>query len=207
MEVKASGKTISESEVEQISSARVYVPQVVPRAAKPSLSRRARAVWLALLVVALVLLASVLIAPLATARGNVTLATVIYKSFNAICHQMPERSFYLHSHPLAVCARCWGVYIGFAVGVVVYPLVRSLKRRDAPSRGWLFAAAVPVTLDFLLGVLGIWANTHTSRALTGALLGGASVFYVLPGLIDLAYSRRRGSAEHQLIGSTTSDLR
>ncbi|HEY5404910.1 MAG TPA: hypothetical protein VIK24_18700, partial [Pyrinomonadaceae bacterium] len=33
---------------------------------------------------------------------------------------------------------------------------------------------------------GIWENTHTSRLLTGMLMGGVTVFYVMPGLVELA---------------------
>jgi len=37
-----------------------------------------------------------------------------------------------------------------------------------------------------LGFLGLWENTHSSRFLTGALLGAVAVFYVVPGLIELS---------------------
>jgi len=32
----------------------------------------------------------------------------------------------------------------------------------------------------------LWENTHLSRSITGALLGAAAVFYVMPGLVDLS---------------------
>ena len=40
-------------------------------------------------------------------------------------------------------------------------------------------------LDFALGLAGVWENTHLSRSLTGALLGLAASFYVVPGVMDL----------------------
>jgi len=43
-----------------------------------------------------------------------------------------------------------------------------------------------MAIDFTLGYLGIWENTHTSRLLTGALLGSVVVFYVMPGIVDLS---------------------
>src|SRR5205085_7886478 len=93
--------------------------------------------------------------------------------------------------PLAVCARCAGVYAGVAVGVLCYPLVRSLARTDMPARRWLLLAALPMCVDFTLGLTGLWANTHTSRALTGALLGAVAALYVVPGLLDLSRLLRR----------------
>jgi hypothetical protein len=50
----------------------------------------------------------------------------------------------------------------------------------------LLLAAIPLLVDFSLTFLGIWENTHTSRLLTGALLGSVAVFYVMPGIIDLS---------------------
>jgi len=133
---------------------------------------------------ALLLLALIFAAPAALSYGHPLLGSVIYQIFRPFCHQIPARSFYFEGHPLAVCARCSGLYIGFAAGVLVYPLVRSVRRSDAPARVWLIAAALPTTTDFALGFSGIWANTHLSRSVTGALLGAVVAFFVVPGLVD-----------------------
>ena len=128
----------------------------------------------------------IVVAPVALANGYNSSAFVLYQMIARVCHQIPERAFYLEGHPLAVCARCTGIYVGFAAGVLVYPLVRSLRRGDTPARKWLLMAAVPTLFDFALGFFGIWENTHWSRALTGALLGAVAAFYVVPGLMDLS---------------------
>jgi uncharacterized membrane protein len=150
----------------------------------PSL-KRALVVWLAIVAGALGWLGLIAGAPLFEARGHHFWAQAIYRAFSPVCHQMPERSFYLAGHPLAVCARCCGLYAGFAASTLLYPLVRSLRRRDAPARRWLFLALAPTAVDFGLNLAGVWENTHASRALTGALLGAVIAFYVVPGLIDL----------------------
>ena len=56
-----------------------------------------------------------------------------------------------------------------------------------PARKWLVLAAIPTLVDFSLTFFGIWENTHTSRLLTGLLLGSAAVFYVMPGVVDLSF--------------------
>lgn len=48
-----------------------------------------------------------------------------------------------------------------------------------------------MTIDFGLTFLGIWENTHTSRLLTGLLLGSVSVFYVMPGIAELSSRKTR----------------
>ncbi|MDT4951962.1 MAG: hypothetical protein QOJ02_100 [Acidobacteriota bacterium] len=155
-------------------------------------------VWAITATVTLAFVSLIVIAPLALAHGHEFTALVIYKSFSRFCHQIPERSFYLDGHPLAVCARCAGIYFGFAAGVLLYPLARSLRRSDAPARKWLLVALVPAALDFALDFFGIRENTHFTRLITGALLGGVTAFYVVPGLLDLSrMSFRRSTVDQE----------
>jgi hypothetical protein len=50
----------------------------------------------------------------------------------------------------------------------------------------LLLAALPLVIDFSLTFFGLWENTHTSRLVTGLLLGSVAVFYVMPGIADLS---------------------
>jgi uncharacterized membrane protein len=156
----------------------------------PSLKRPVL-VWGILAALSLTIAGLIVAAPLATAYGHDSFAFSIYRTFGHLCHQIPERSFHVAGHPFAVCARCTGLYFGFAAGVVLYPIVRSLKESDGPSLRWLFIAALPLVVDWGLGMLGIWENTHLSRVASGALLGGMAAVYVVPGVIDLSLYKRR----------------
>jgi uncharacterized membrane protein len=149
-------------------------------------SRRAIAVWAGTCLIALAILGLIVGAPLAQAYGHPAFAAPIYKTFSFVCHQIPERSFHLAGHQFGVCSRCTGLYAGFAVAALVYPLARSLERTDTPARVWLILATLPLAIDFALGYFSIWPNTHLSRFLTGALLSSVAVFYIMPGLIDLS---------------------
>ena len=163
-----------------------YVPQT-------GSIRKPLATWLTVLLFALAICALIIAAPLALAKGHPSLAFNIYLPFSYLCHQIPARSFYFAEHPLAVCSRCTGIYGGFLLGVIVYPIVRSLRNVQTPARKWLFLAAVPLAVDFSLEFFGIWHNTHSSRFFTGALLGSVVVFYVLPGFIELSLRQRASS--------------
>ena len=146
--------------------------------------------WLGCTVVVLAILSLILIAPL-TAGSQPQFARSIYGGFALLCHQLPERSYFIAGHKFAVCARCTGLYAGFAFTFLLYPLLRPLRAIDWPPPVWLVLAAVPMAIDFGLTFLGIWENTHTSRLLTGLLLGGVSVFYVMPGIAELAMRKTR----------------
>lgn len=170
-----------------------YVPQYAGRGASGAAGGRAWAAWALAAGVAWALVSLLFAAPLAASAGHDGAAATIYRALHVVCHQLPERSFHVAGHPLAVCARCSGIYFGFAAAALAYPLVRPLASADSPARAWLLLSALPLAVDFALGFLGIWENTHSSRAATGALLGAATVFYVIPGLVDLTRVRRRES--------------
>jgi uncharacterized membrane protein len=143
-------------------------------------------------------------APVAFANNHEAIALTIYGGFGKVCHQLAERSFYIAGHPFAVCSRCTGLYSGFVAALLFYPLTSSLKRTHAPQRKWLFLAAVPMAIDVGVQGLGIWQNTHSSRFLTGALLGAVSVFYVMPGIVDLGSRDWRSTSTRRGIPLTTT---
>jgi uncharacterized membrane protein len=152
--------------------------------------RRALAFWALSATVAVSLFGLIFVAPVAASGGHSTIARGIYGAFAALCHQIPERSYFIDGYQFAVCARCTGVYGGFTLMLLLYPLISSLKNTVTPPRSWLILATIPLAIDVGLNVLGIWQNTHTSRLLTGALLGGVAVFYVMPGISSLAARRK-----------------
>ena len=161
-----------------------YVPQVAP-------TRRPLAFWLVSAATVLGLVSLIVVAPMAAASGHIDVAQGIYRAFGALCHQFPERSYFIDDHKFAVCSRCTGIYAGFALTLLVYPLIRSLRNTATPPRSWLLLAALPLAIDFTVNFLGVWENTHTSRLLTGALLGSVAVFYVMPGIADLSLRSRK----------------
>lgn len=147
--------------------------------------------WLISAIVVSLLVSLVIVAPVAAASGYGQLAQGIYGAFAMVCHQLPDRSYFIDDHKFAVCTRCTGLYAGFAITLLLYPLVGSLRRTETPPRSWLLLAAIPLLIDFSVTFFGFWENTHTSRMLTGALLGSATVFYVMPGIIELSLRRMR----------------
>ena len=167
-----------------MSGYRNYTPQVVP-------TRRPLAFWAISAAVVTLVVALIVLAPVAAANGHSEIARGIYGGFRTLCHQLPERSYFIAGHKLAVCSRCTGLYGGFALTLLLYPLVRSLRATAIPARKWLILATLPLLIDFSLTFFSLWENTHTSRLVTGFLLGSAAVFYVMPGIIDLSFKALR----------------
>jgi len=164
-----------------------YVPQVVS-------TKRPLVFWLISAAVVTFLVSLIFVAPVAAAGGHPALAEVIYHAFGVFCHQRADRSYFIEGHKLGVCARCTGLYAGFAITLLLYPLIRSLRINVNPPRHYLILAAIPLAVDFSLTFFGLWENTHTSRLLTGTLLGSVAVFYVMPGIVDLSLRSWRATA-------------
>ena len=66
-----------------------------------------------------------------------------------ICHQIPERSFFLDGHQMPLCARCSGTYLGAILGFL--GLVVAGRRRT----GELPRAAILVMLASFVGIMAV----------------------------------------------------
>jgi uncharacterized membrane protein len=118
------------------------------------------------------------------------ISAMITLFFSPVCHQAPDRSFHLRGYPMAVCARCTGIYVGFLVGILIHPLFRRLKRGFHPPRWVLGAGILPTGMEILLSRGGVAELDLFFRSLTGLILGTVVAFYVIPAVFDLVKSRQ-----------------
>ncbi len=125
-------------------------------------------------------------APYFLYKGHENIASFHYLIFSPICHQLESRSFLLLGYPLAVCARCTGIYAGFLAGLLYLSLSWNRRSRQIPNRKYFFIFLMPVVLDFALNISGILASPHIFRAFTGFLLGVVLSFFIMPGIFEMA---------------------
>ncbi len=94
------------------------------------------------------------------------------------CHRRPDRSFFWKGKQFPVCARCTGLYLGYAVGVVLALVMGA----------WVSYAAilllVPLLLDSLTQYWQWRTSTNLLRFSTG-LLGGIGI---ISFVLSLAYT-------------------
>jgi uncharacterized membrane protein len=104
----------------------------------------------------------------------------IFAIGSVICHQLPERSFFLDGRQLPVCARCTGLYLSGAAGLVGWwaaKFLRGWRPQPVPPRPavtLLLAVATPTVASYLSGVLGVWDGSNITRALLAVPLGVAA---------------------------------
>ena len=146
----------------------------------------ARTTYLLILLGAAAWCTAVLVAPvLVSAGGSLAfLGRIIYQFFHPVCHQLSERSLHILGEPLAVCSRCASVYAAFLAGTLLYPALRRIQMPQYPPRSVLLAAAVPMVIDVIGGMMGIHTVTAVSRLLSGAAFGFVAPFFVIPAAIE-----------------------
>lgn len=91
--------------------------------------------------------------------------------FYGICHQLPDRSFFINGEPMAVNSRCFGVFSGLLGGWMLIPVFRN-KPGNRKWPVWLLVFAIGVQIiDYSGNLLQLWINTNESRFILGLLLG------------------------------------
>lgn len=84
----------------------------------------------------------------------------------AICHRIPERSFFLGERPFPLCARCTGTFLGAVLGLTAMLLLRRWRASRLPS---------PLVLGALVLFVGFWGFDGLNSYLT--LFPGAPNLY------------------------------
>jgi uncharacterized membrane protein len=106
-------------------------------------------------------------------------AWVLYRFFSGICHQIPERSFYLAGAVLPVCARCLGLYSGFLLGAVTVRMRLGWQSLLLQQPRWILLFWIPLAVDLLS------SNTHWSRFLTGGIAAYPVSIFVWMAILQL----------------------
>jgi len=119
-----------------------------------------------------------------------------------LCHQLPERSFFAGGYQLPVCARDTGIYLGFAVALLVASLLDRGRRRTEMPPAWLlgvgFAAVAALGWDGVTSYLGVRPTTNVIRLATGTGAGFAIALIIVPLLNAQLWKR---SSDGHVLGS------
>jgi uncharacterized membrane protein len=150
-----------------------------------------------------------LLAPILAHAGYMRGANLIYLVYRPLCHQLPERSFFLFGpqwaytleelesltggvvpqrwigsaavgFKVAVCQRCVAIYGGmFALGILFAAVRQQIRPISIAAFG---ALCVPMVIDGFGQLFGLWASSVISRLVTGGLFALACILLVYPYL-------------------------
>lgn len=108
------------------------------------------------------------------------LILLIYMIFKLICHQKPERSYFIFGAQLPVCARCLGIYVGLLLGACIYPIFKKLNDTKIPDFKYIGFGIIPIFVDGISQVFHLYPSPAYIRFITGCIASTVLVFYLLP---------------------------
>jgi len=111
---------------------------------------------------------------------NSLVSSFIYSIYALECHQMSSRSFFVFGHQMSVCARCFGIYTGWLIGLIIYPFVKKIDNFKTPNKWYLILALTPMGIDGTTQLIGLRESFNELRLITGLIAGFIGVFYILP---------------------------
>ena len=88
-------------------------------------------------------------------------------------------------YKLPVCSRDVAIYLAMLLGALVLPFVRRVESDSWPSKWLLVAACVPIAIDGFTQLVGLRESSNFLRQVTGAIVGFALPFYIVPILNSL----------------------
>ncbi len=148
--------------------------------------------WLLLMNIFIVAYASLpWLSPLLKQAGWQRSGDIIFRFYSMLCHQLPDRSFYVGQYQVCYCHRCTALYTSCAVFALLYGV---LRWKLALPPHLLLVAAVPMLIDGLWHLAndllpgwgirssfdGVGSPNFWLRMVTGGLLGVAAILWALP---------------------------
>ncbi|HTY91628.1 MAG TPA: DUF2085 domain-containing protein [Methanocella sp.] len=138
----------------------------------------------------------ILLAPYFFSTGNpvlVQIAGMIMAAYHVTCHQLPERSLFIFGYEMAVCSRCFAIYVSFLAGGLLFYFIRN--RLKPFHIFWYILICMPMAIDGFAQLFGVpiprgigpdytlvWTTLSNNglRIITGSIFGFGSAIFVLP---------------------------
>ena len=164
--------------------------------------------WLALVNAIMALIVGLaLLAPWLALHGQAGFSDVLYWLYRPLCHQLPERSFFIGGpsvaytlqqleaslghvpagrfagnaqlgYKMAFCERDVATYAGWLLFGLAFAVNR---KRIRPLRWpWVIALSVPMAVDGLLQLFGVAMSNPERRVITGLLFALATAWFAYP---------------------------
>jgi len=106
----------------------------------------------------------------------------MYFFFEPVCHQIPERSILLNSEPMAVCTRCFAIYFG---AFILLLIMIFQKKMYIINPSWMILLSLPTAIDFIMEKLGFYVDIPIIRFITGLFFGIGILYLILYSILDI----------------------
>lgn len=110
-----------------------------------------------------------------------TICAITKFSLSFLCHQNPQRCFWVFGNPMGLCARCTGIFFGLTFFGIVAIVSKMKKGISFIIMALLLA---PLVIDGTGHLLGLWDTSNAVRFITGVLSSFGIVFFVYPIILN-----------------------
>src|SRR3954470_22520935 len=87
------------------------------------------------------------LSPLAKASGHPLIGEWLFRIYTPLCHQLPERSFFICGHQVGFCHRCVALYSSIVLAGLLFGLFRRRIQPTSLKIGGLLL--LPILIDGL----------------------------------------------------------
>jgi uncharacterized membrane protein len=122
-------------------------------------------------------------APYFASHNNRIMGDILYGGLRALCHQKQERCIFLWGYKMAICERCFAIYVFLiAGGIFLYIFRKSFRKYH-----WKLAVLLmlPAALDGITQLAGFRESNIYLRLFTGSLFGIAFALLLCPPGFEL----------------------
>jgi len=116
----------------------------------------------------------------------------IYGIGDRLCHQKAERSFFINGNQMPFCSRCTAIFLGIAVGLgfMIYYKIKLTSKFIF----LLFLGIIPIGIDGLGQLFGLWESTNLVRVISGLLIGiicGIAIAIIVDEIRTLDFFKKK----------------
>jgi len=116
----------------------------------------------------------------------------IYSIGDRLCHQIAERSFFLNGNQMPFCARCTAIWLGLAMGLGL--MIFYKIKLDEKLIYMIIIGIIPIAVDGLGQLFGLWESTNVIRFITGFIIGiicGVSLGLIFDELKNFYFKKKK----------------
>lgn len=128
--------------------------------------------------------------PTITSTNNTLPGFLLSRVYSTICHQENVKCIAIGNALMLVCSRCTGIYFG----ALTAGLLSLLFVVPSISRRVLLLSTIPLAIDVLFVLTGIYTYSQGIAFTTGLVFGGAVYLFLLNELENL-FSKKTFSGE------------
>lgn len=118
----------------------------------------------------------------------------VYGCGDSLCHQRADRSFFINSNQMPFCSRCTAIWLGLAIGIGF--MVFFKMKLNSKLLILIFIGLIPIVVDGLGQLFGLWESSNIARVITGLLIGivcGIAIGIIIDETRDIILDRTKNS--------------